>query len=331
MKDKTSEEKKKKTPSKTSSSSVKKSSDPSPPLPGLSKKTRPELVALAHSLGIKTKEEDRRIDLIERIKEHALRTSAPAPQKVALPKTPPAGSKADKKTTAPRKKTPAKTAVPPPLSTPAPPVVAPTAGQAHVPPARPGAAGWKDFLDIAFEPVRREKGHFVTILPLSPFRIMAFFGIAPHDPSPAFRNGHPEIVLKVRDITKAMEEKPRPFADDLPADYIFDVGTGLSDRWRIPLWSTHRWIEAWLGYYEEGTFRILARSKKIRTPRGGPARRWGNLFHLKEGSYLEKDLPWLAEDAALRRLARLPSSHERPSSQTRPINPSSGSLPTGRL
>ena len=328
MKDKTSEEKKKKIPSKARPSAIEKSPAPPSSLPGLSKKTRPELVALAHSLGIKTEEEDRRVDLIEKIKAHDVRTSAPTPKKVSRPATPPSGSKAEKKTTTPLKKPPTKSAAPPPLTAAAA-VTAPAAEKAPLPPSRPGAVGWKDFLDIPFEPVRRETGHFVTILPLSPFRIMAFFGTDPHDPSPAFRNGHPEIVLKVRDITRAMEEKPRPFADDLPADYVFDVGTGLSDRWRIPLWSTHRWIEAWLGYYEEGSFRILARSKKIRTPRGGPAKRWGNLFHLKEGSYLEKDLPWLAEDAALRRLARLPSSHERPSSQTRPLNPSSGSFPNG--
>ena len=328
MKDKTSEEKKKKTPSKARASNVEKTPAAPSPLPGLSKKTRPELLALAHSLGIKTEEEDRRVDLIEKIKTHDLRTSAPAPKKVSQSGTPPAGSKGEKKTTTPPKKPPAKSAVTPPLTTTTS-VIAPASGKAPLPPSRPGAAGWKDFLDIAFEPVRRETGHFVTILPLSPFRIMAFFGTDPHDPSPAFRNGHPDIVLKVRDITRSMEETPRPFADDLPADYVFDVGTGLSDRWRIPLWSTHRWIEAWLGYYEEGTFRILARSKKIRTPRGGPAKRWGNLFHLKEGSYLEKDLPWLAEDAALRRIARLPSSHERPPSQTRPFNPSSGSFPNG--
>ena len=317
MKDKTTEEKKKKAPEKTTSSPAETPAQSVATLPGLSKKTRPELVALAHSLGVATEEKDRRLDLIEKIKAHGPKTASPEPKKTA-PRTPstataPSSGKAPARRRAAPKETPAAAPVEAPR-----PLSAPVPGQALPHTVRPGAPGWKDFLDIPFEPFRREPGHYVTILPLSPFRLMAFFGTDTHDPSPAFRNGHPEIVLKIRDITKAMEEKPRPLADDLPADYVFDMGTGMSDRWRIPLWSSHRWIEAWLGYYEDGTFRILSRSKKIRTPRGGPVRRWGHLFHLKEGGHLEKDLPWLSEDASLRRLARLPSSHERPASHTRP-------------
>ncbi|MGC8530106.1 MAG: hypothetical protein ACP5OP_07935 [Leptospirillia bacterium] len=314
MKDKTPEINKGKKTDKKPLSPSDKSRTTAAPLPGLSKKTRPELIALAESLGISTEEKDRRIDLIEKINAHRPGSSESTPRKEAfkapLPKS--SGKSPAKKRTAAKS-----TSASPPEDTPVP---APaTSPERELPPTViPGAPGWKDFLDIPFEPFRREKGHFVTILPLSPFRIMAFFGTDPTDSSPAFRNGHPDIVLKIRDITKAMEEKPRPMVDDLPADYVFDVGTGMSDRWRIPIWSTHRWIEAWLGYYEDGNFRILARSKKIRTPRGGPSRRWGNLFHLKEGGYLEKDLPWLSEDAAIRRLARLPSSHDRPASHTRP-------------
>lgn len=317
MKDKTPEKKLKKDPNKKPSTPSEKSGTPPLPLPGLSKKTRPELIAIAESLGLSTEEKDRRIDLIEKIKAHGSGSTAAKPPK-GTPKVP-AATPAKSSTKAPAKRRVAeKTTVPAPIieAPPTPVFASPAKAFPHT--VIPGALGWKDFLDIPFEPFRRESGHFVTILPLSPFRIMAFFGTDPNDPSPAFRNGHPEVVLKIRDITKAMEESPRSMADDLPADYIFDVGTGMADRWRIPIWSTHRWIEAWLGYYEEGNFRILARSKKIRTPRGGPVRRWGNLFHLKEGGYLEKDLPWLSEDAAIRRLARLPSSHERPASHTRP-------------
>ena len=320
MKDKTPEEKKKKASTKTSSAPAKTTGKSVLPLPGLSKKTRPELIELAHSLGIATEEKDRRLDLMEKIKAHAAGKNTPATKKNAAGKPSPTTPKSSGKTPAKQKTAPKKPPANPLLArqTVSATSSGETPGQAKSHTVRPGAPGWKDFLDIPFEPFRRESGHFVTILPLSPFRIMAFFGTDPHDSSPAFRNGHPEIVLKIRDITRAMEEKHHPSADDLPADYVFDVGTGVSDRWRIPLWSSHRWIEAWLGYYEGGSFRILARSKKIRTPRGGPSQRWGNLFHLKEGGYFELDLPWLSEDASLRRLARLPSSHDRPASHTKP-------------
>ena len=81
MKDKTPEEKKKKASTKTSSAPAKTTGKSVLPLPGLSKKTRPELIELAHSLGIATEEKDRRLDLMEKIKAHAAGKNTPATKK----------------------------------------------------------------------------------------------------------------------------------------------------------------------------------------------------------------------------------------------------------
>jgi hypothetical protein len=317
MKEKTPREATKKPSTKKVPESPKTSEDTPATLPGLSKKTRPELMDLALSLGLPVEEKDRRIDLIERINAHASGATTPAL------KTVPAAKTASPAKTPPAKRIATKvkeSIATKPLSPEIPPAAPPQETLEASRPKLPGVPGWKDFLDVAFEPVRRERGHYLTMLPLSPFRIMAFFATDPSDPSPAFRHGHPNIILKVRDITDAMESGTRPEGEDLPADHIFDISTGGADRWRIPLWASHRWIEGWLGYYEGGTFHLLARSKRIRTPRGGPANAWGHLFHLKEGGHLELENgpPWLSEDAAIRRLARLPASHERPASHTRP-------------
>lgn len=328
MKEKTPKETPKKAPAKKGPASPESSGNFPETLPGLSKKTRPELVDLALSLGLSVQEKDRRIDLIERIKTAS--SAALPPEKERTPVAKAVSSSAKKP---PAKKAASKereilaSGAPSTRSSPDAALFA-GAGHSEEPKAEgagrpglpnlPGAPGWKDFLDVAFEPVRRERGHFLTLLPLSPFRIMAFFATDPSDPSPAFRHGSPEIVLKIRDITGAMESRERHEGGDLPADHIFDIATGGADRWRIPLWASRRWIEGWLGYYVGGTFHILVRSKRIRTPRGGPASAWGHLFHLKEGGHLEDGPPWLAEDAAIRRLARLPASHERPASHTRP-------------
>ena len=56
-------------PSQDSDSGTKKEpSGPSAPIPGLAKKTRPELALLAESIGLSVSLEDRRTDLIERIR-----------------------------------------------------------------------------------------------------------------------------------------------------------------------------------------------------------------------------------------------------------------------
>ncbi len=283
-------------PSQDSDSGTKKEpSGPSAPIPGLTKKTRPELALLAESIGLSVSLEDRRTDLIERIraamshsgkkKEEDLRARGrtvepPAPTLIETPPPIPHEEKAPSLHSSVRQ-----------------------------------AGGWKDFLDIPYEPARRERGHFVTILPLSPFRIMAFFAFdRGSDTSLAGRVDSSGLVLKVRDVTGAVARNEK--GAEPMADHVFDIMTGMANRWNIPLWSSHRWIEAWLGYYANGSFHTLARSKRIRTPRGGPSPRTGSLFHLKETAFaMYSPMEGHGRDTIPRYHIKLPTSHEIPSSQ----------------
>ena len=275
------------------------------PVPGLTKKTRPELVALAISLGLAVAPEDRRIDLIERIRSeapgtHPRKGSTNGVQETDRPSEIPVAAPGTSITTEqpPQKVSPP--SAPPPS------------------PSIRRASGWKDFLDIPYEPVRRERGHFVTILPISPYRIVAFFGAdRGNDPGLAGQIDASGLVLKIRDITGAVSRKERK--SDLPADHVFDIMAGMADRWSIPLWSAHRWMEAWLGFYDNGSFRILARSKRIRTPRGAPSPRTGTLFHLKEAAFTAYSPTELhGREVILRYHIKLPTSTELPASTKNP-------------
>ena len=277
------------------SGTKKRSEGPSAPIPGLGKKTRPELVELAESIGLAVSPEDRRPDLIKRIQAAMSRSGQKKGE----------GLHAQGKTV--------ETPSPPPIETPPPishgemtPFLHSSVRQAE---------GWKDFLDIPYEPSRRERGHFVTILPLSPFRIMAFFAFDPgSNMSLAGRVESSGLVLKVRDVTGAVARNEK--ALEPMADHVFDIMTGMADRWNIPLWSSHRWMEAWLGFYDNGSFHVLARSKRIRTPRGGPSARTGSLFHLKEAAFaMYSPMEGHGRDNIPRYHIKLPTSHEIPSSQ----------------
>ncbi len=273
-------------------------------LPGLTRKTRPELVALAESLGLTVAPEDRRIDLIERIRAGL---THPHPGEGSEKR------KGEKGTTH-------RLVEEPPLS----PIIEVPRPESHLdtlPPLHSSvrkAGGWKDFQDIPYEPSRRERGHYVTVLPLSPFRIMAFFGIDREiDAGLAGRIDSAGLVLKVRDVTGAVTRKE--IGPDPMTDHVFDILTGRADRWNIPLWSSHRWMEAWLGFYDNGTFHVLARSKRIRTPRGGPSPRTGTLFHLKETAFTPfSPMEDHGRDSIPRYHIKLPTSNEIPASLRKP-------------
>ncbi len=265
------------------------------PVPGITKKTRPELVALASSLGLPVKPLDRRIDLIERIRNLVPRSQGTKSPKKAIPE---ASHRPEI-----------------PLAKPSTPdTIEPSRQNAPPPPLIRSAPGWRDFIDIPYEPVRREHRHFVTILPVSPYRIIAFFGVdRGSEPGLASRIDASGLVLKIRDVTGAVSRRERK--SDLPADHVFDIMAGMADRWHIPLWSAHRWMEAWLGFYDNGSFQILARSKRIRTPRGGPSPRTGSLFHLREASYMPYSPTEIHErELLMRYYIKLPTSGEVPAS-----------------
>ena len=290
---------------RSSGSAPEESASMSWPVPGLSKKTRPELVALALSLGLSVAPEDRRIDLIERIRSeapgpHAGKGSLKEDQKTVLPAEIPVAEPATSLTT--EESLPKGSPLPPPPPS----------------PTTRSAAGWKDFLDIPYEPVRRERGHFVTILPISPYRIMAFFSVdRGSDLALAGRIDASGLVLKIRDVTGAVSRKE--ITSELPADHVFDIMAGMADRWNIPLWSAHRWMEAWLGFYDNGSFRTLARSKRIRTPRGAPSPRTGTLFHLKEAAFTSYSPTELhGREVLMRYHINLPTSTEIPASTRNP-------------
>ncbi len=271
------------------------------PLAGLTKKTRPELVKLAESLGLSVSSEDRRIDLVERIRT---RTSQPPSRTASEEKKRKSG------TTQGLTKEPS---APPVVRAPHTEAPADTSSFLHSSGRK--AEGWKDFLDISYEPSRREHGHFVTILPLSPFRIMAFFAVDRNmEAGLNSKIDSAGLILKIRDVTGAVNRKEN--GAEPMADHVFDIMTGLANRWNIPLWSSYRWMEAWLGFYDNGTFHLLARSKRIRTPRGGPSPRTGTLFHLKEAvlaPYSPSEIH--GRDFLPRYHIKLPTSHEIPASQ----------------
>ncbi len=272
---------------------------PASSIPGLTRKTRPELIALAESMRLPVGPKDRRIDLIEKIRS-ASGTAIPGKRDTQSPIAP-----------SPPLAEAVSHPVPRPEILPSPPPPLP-ASQART------AAGWKDFLDIPYEPVHREKGHHVTILSIAPTRIIAFFAVDRNlDRALTHRIDTSGLVLKIRDITGAV------FRGDtrgtVETDHVFDIMTGMAERWYIPLWSSNRWIEAWLGYYDNGTFNVLARSKRIRTPLGGPSPRTGSLFHLKESllpGYFPMEEHW--RNMLSRSRIKLPTSHEIPSSHYKP-------------
>lgn len=275
---------------------------------GLTKLTRGDLMERAGQLGLPVSPSDRKIDLIDRIRN---RVSASPPAKKTAKAAP---GKTGKLAT--KNRTPAPVPMPPPVP----------AMTGHLDPADQSARdetapGWKYFLDIPYEPFRRESGHFISILPVDPHRIMAFFSVDwTIDPDLSRNIRESGVVLKIRDITGSMNAGRDAFGQgDLPADHIFDIMAGTSDRWAIPLWSAHRHIEAWLGYYQGSRFHVLARSKRVRTPRGAPSQRRGTLFHLKEEPPFpmpDTEASW--EYSISRRWIKLPTSREIPGRSTTP-------------
>lgn len=287
-------------------------SSPGIPLTGLTKMTREQLVERASALGLRISHGDRRADLIERIRTQASGTSASIsrPKKTAVPEkgSPRSGQKKALVAPDPEEKMDMILSSHPLLPVP----VFPDSDLSS---REESAPGWKYFLDIPYEPFRRESGHDITILAVSPLKIMAFFAVDwNRDPDLSRKIREAGVVLKIRDITGAMiSHRAVSREENLPVDHVFDIMAGTADRWAIPLWSSHRYLEAWLGFYDEHRFHVLARSKRIRTPRGGPSSRLGSLFHLQEGSPLhmpDTEASW--EYSISRRWIKLPTSREFP-------------------
>jgi hypothetical protein len=275
---------------------------------GLTKLTRGELLERAAQLRLPVSPSDRKIDLIDRIRN---KVSGPPPGK-----KPAAAASGNPIKMAKKTRTPDPVPIPPSV-----PAMSGHPDLADQSARDETAPGWKYFLDIPYEPFHRESGHSISILPVDPHRIMAFFAVDwTIDPDLSRIIRESGVVLKIRDITGAMNAGRETFRQgDLPADHIFDIMAGTSDRWAIPLWSAHRYIEAWLGYYEGPRFHVLARSKRIRTPRGAASRRRGTLFHQQEEplfSTPDTEASW--EYSISRRWIKLPTSREVPGRSTTP-------------
>jgi hypothetical protein len=289
-----------------------------PSLSGLTKLTRADLAERAAILGLPVSAADRRIDLIERIRGSLSARETPPQPKSGIRKVGGKGNGPARKKSLQAQDAPVRSQIPVPEATATRTVVVLSGDQS----ARDEIApGWKYFLDIPYEPVRRELGHAITILPIDPHRIIAFFSIDwmvdPDLPQKVRESG---VVLKIRDITGAMQDRHTAHKmEEYPADHVFDITAGTEERWSIPLWSSHRYLEAWLGYYQGQNFRILARSKRIRTPRGKPSSQRGSLFHFQEGAPLAfptTEASW--EYSISRRWIKLPTSRDFPGSHTIP-------------
>lgn len=172
-------------------------------------------------------------------------------------------------------------------------------------------SGWAAFSEIPYEPVRREHGHAITLLAVTPLRIMAFFSVDwNREPEISRRIRESGLFLKIRDVTGAVESAQGTEIDPLPADSVIDIDAGMADRWSITLPMSHRELEAWLGFYHEREFQILARSKRIRTPRGAPSPRTGTLFLFRGTSGKSGKDPGFSVSPMGGRWTQLPNSRE---------------------
>ncbi len=137
---------------------------------------------------------------------------------------------------------------------------------------------WADFAHVSYEPVRIDPSHDVILMPIDPYRVWAGIQIQYDDTRPGGIPGAriTDPVLRIMDMTGAMLRGERD--PESAPDYTFDIRVGNAASWYIPLWSSHRFLTARLGWFQGERFVVLARSNTIRTPSGRARRSVGHFL-----------------------------------------------------
>lgn len=150
---------------------------------------------------------------------------------------------------------------------------------------------WSDFAHVPYEPVRIDRSHDVILMPIDPYRIWAGMQIRYDDTRPGGISGAliTDPVLRVLDVTHAALGGSRT-PEDGP-DYWFDIHFGTAPSWYIPLWSSHRYVMAQLGWFHGDRFVVLARSNMIRTPSGRARSTVGRFFRRDRSGHVSPAVP----------------------------------------